>query len=76
MSPHPVPRAPSPWSMRAESYLLFLTLKALPEGIYDQLEERRWGGGNFSEEKEKVGEFKGGVGTVMVVRYADTPVGK
>ena len=56
--------------------MLFLTLKALPEGIYDQLEERRWGGGNFSEEKEKVGEFKGGVGTVMVVRYADTPVGK
>jgi hypothetical protein len=65
---HPVPRAPAPWTMRAESYLLLLRLKELPEGLYDGLEEA-W-------QDEGLGRFEGGLGAVMIVRYADTPVGE
>jgi hypothetical protein len=65
---HPVPRAPAPWTMRAESYLLLLRLKELPEGLYDGLEEA-W-------QDEGLGRFKGGLGAVMIVRYADTPIGR
>lgn len=65
---HPVQRAPAPWTMRAESYLLLLRLKELPEGLYDELEEA-WG-------DEGLGRFEGGLGAVMIVRYADTPVGR
>lgn len=65
---HPVPRAPAPWTMRAESYLLLLRLKELPEGLYDGLEEA-W-------QDEGLGRFEGGLGAVMIVRYADTPVGR
>ncbi|KAF3002417.1 hypothetical protein E8E13_003334 [Curvularia kusanoi] len=64
---HPVQRAPPPWTMRAESYLLLVRLKELPKGVYDGLEEA-W-------EDEGLGRFEGGLGAVMIVRYADTPVG-
>jgi hypothetical protein len=75
-SAHPVPHVPAPWTTKAECYWLFLYLKDLPIGLYDPLEEERFGDGMLSEEKEKVGEFKGGLGVVMIVRYADTPIGK
>lgn len=65
---HPVQRAPAPWTMKAESYLLFLRLKELPQGLYDEL-EATWG-------DEALGAFEGGLGAVMIVRYADTPVGR
>jgi hypothetical protein len=64
---HPVLRAKAPWPLKAESYLLFLKLKELPKGVYDQLEEV-WGGDEF-------GTFEGGLGAVMIVRYSDTPAG-
>jgi hypothetical protein len=66
-STHPVLRAKAPWSMKAESYLLFLNMKELPKGVYDTLEEV-W-------ENDDLGTFKGGLGAVMIVRYSDTPVG-
>jgi hypothetical protein len=65
---HPVPRVSAPWKLKAESYVLFLKLKALPEGVYDPVEET-WA-------HEGLGKFAGGVGTVMIIRYTDTPVGK
>jgi hypothetical protein len=64
---HPVLRAKAPWPLKAESYLLFLKMNELPKGVYDTLEEV-WEGSEF-------GEFKGGLGAVMIVRYSDTPVG-
>ncbi|EAT81211.1 hypothetical protein HBH56_132940 [Parastagonospora nodorum] len=64
---HPVSRAKAPWAMKAESYLLFLKLKELPQGVYDELEEV-WAGDEF-------GKFKGGLGAVVIVRYSDTPAG-
>lgn len=65
---HPVQRSPAPWTLSAESYLLFLKLKELPRGLYDGLEEA-WG-------DEGLGRFEGGLGAVMIVRYTDTPVGR
>lgn len=65
---HPVQRAPAPWTLKAESYLLFLRLKEVPLGLYDALEET-W-------EDEALGRFEGGLGAVMIVRYTDTPVGR
>jgi hypothetical protein len=65
---HPVPRVRAPWKLKAESYILFLKLDTLPEGVYDPLEEA-WA-------DERFGRFKGGLGTVMIIRYSDTPVGK
>jgi hypothetical protein len=47
--------------------MLFMRLKELPKGVYDPLQEA-------CGDKE-YGEFKGGLGAVMVVRYSDTPVG-
>ena len=47
--------------------MLFMKLKELPKGVYDPLQES-WG-------EQENGEFKGGLGAVMVVRYEDTPVG-
>jgi hypothetical protein len=67
-SEHPVRRAPAPWKLKAESYMLFCRLSALPEGVYDPL-EATWA-------DKELGEFRGGLGSVMIVRYADTPVGK
>ncbi|KAF1946788.1 hypothetical protein EJ02DRAFT_335040 [Clathrospora elynae] len=64
---HPVPRAKAPWKVKAESYMLFLKLNELPEGVYDPLEEA-WA-------DEGLGSFVGGLGAVMIVRYSDTPVG-
>lgn len=64
---HPVPRSPAPWTLSAESYILFLKLSELPKGIYDPLEEA-WA-------DEKLGEFKGGLGAIMIIRYTGTPVG-
>jgi hypothetical protein len=65
---HPVTRSSAPWSLKAESYVLFLKLETLPEGVYAPLEET-WG-------DEGLGTFMGGIGTVMIVRYSNTPVGK
>jgi hypothetical protein len=65
---HPVTRAKAPWAMKAESYLLFLKFKELPQGVYDELEEV-WAGDEF-------GKFEGGLGAVVIVRYSDTPAGK
>ncbi|CAO2657943.1 Nn.00g072030.m01.CDS01 [Neocucurbitaria sp. VM-36] len=66
-SQHPVPRSKAPWTVKAETYFLFLSLRELPKGVYDPLEEA-WG-------DEGLGEFKGGLGTIMIVRYSHTPVG-
>lgn len=61
---HPVSRALAPWKLSAEVYMLFLTLKELPQkGVHDEL-EGEIGGWN----DEQKGEFKGGLGTVVVVR--------
>jgi hypothetical protein len=65
---HPVLRSEAPWTLKAESYLLFLKLNKVPEGLYDQL-EKSWG-------DEGLGTFEGGLGAVMIVRYTDTPVGR
>lgn len=65
---HPVQRSPAPWTLKAESYLLFLKLKELPQGLYDRLEEA-W-------QNESLGRFEGGLGAVMIVRYTETPVGR
>ncbi|OAG15394.1 hypothetical protein CC77DRAFT_466171 [Alternaria alternata] len=67
---HPVKRALAPWKLTAEVYMLFLTLKELPKNVHDELEGEV--GGWDDEEK---GMFKGGLGSVVVVRYRDTPVG-
>jgi hypothetical protein len=64
---HPVLRAKAPWALKAESYMMFLKMKELPKGMYDSLEET-W-------ESSEFGDFKGGLGAVMIVRYSDTPVG-
>ena len=64
----PVPRVPAPWKLKAESYVLCMKLKELPRGVYDPL-EASWA-------DEELGVFKGGLGTVIIVRYSDTPVGK
>lgn len=68
---HPVLRSHAPWTTKSECYSLFLSLKSLPEGIYDPLEAGD--GGCLGEEK---GEFQGGLGAIMIVRYSETPVGK
>jgi hypothetical protein len=54
--------------LRVESYVLLLKLKELPKGVYDPLEEASAG--------EECGKFEGGLGAVMIIRYADTPVGR
>lgn len=64
---HPFHFVPSPWTLKAESYLLFLKLNNLPPGLYDPLESA-W-------EDDGLGEFTGGLGAIMIVRYTDTPVG-
>jgi hypothetical protein len=66
---HPVPYAPAPWKMKAEVYWLFFAISKLPEGMYDPLELE-------GEHDKETGQFKGGLGHIMIVRYADTPVGK
>jgi hypothetical protein len=64
---HPVQRVAAPWTLEAESYLLFLKLSSLPDGLYDSLEDA-WA-------DPGLGEFKGGLGAIMIVRYTSTPVG-
>ncbi|CBX97790.1 predicted protein [Plenodomus lingam JN3] len=64
---HPVPRSKAPWTLHAETYLLFVRMAALPEGVYDGAEEA-WG-------RDEMGGFEGGFGVVMIVRYGRTPVG-
>lgn len=65
---HPVLRAKAPWQLKSESYMMFLKVRELPQGLYDQLEEV-WAADEF-------GTFEGGLGAVMIVRYSDTPVGR
>ncbi|KAF2731602.1 hypothetical protein EJ04DRAFT_442670 [Polyplosphaeria fusca] len=67
MSEHPVSRALAPWTTKSECYWMFVTLKSLPKGMYGEVERKGW--------DESGGEFKGGLGCVMVVRYRETPVG-
>ena len=57
--------APAPWTLQCESYWLLLNLKTLPKGVYDPLEEPCL----------EHGEFKGGLGVIIIVRYKNTPVG-
>ncbi|PVI06646.1 hypothetical protein DM02DRAFT_609446 [Periconia macrospinosa] len=64
-SPHPVERSEAPWTVKCETYWMLINLKSLPEGVYDKLEEPLL----------QHGEFKGGMGFLMVVRYSYTPVG-
>jgi len=64
---HPVPRSPAPWTLKAQSYLLFLRLPSLPPGAYDPV-HACWSA-------PKNGTFTGGLGAIMIVRYTDTPVG-
>ncbi|KAG9383011.1 hypothetical protein A1F94_006932 [Pyrenophora tritici-repentis] len=64
---HPVRRAKAPWNLMAECYTLLLKLKDLPKGVYDPL-EAAWA-------DKGMGEFVGGLGAVIIVRYSDTPVG-
>ncbi|KAF2114713.1 hypothetical protein BDV96DRAFT_493598 [Lophiotrema nucula] len=64
---HPVQRAPAPWETKSECYWMFLWLSKLPDGVYDPLEEECM--------RKDGAEFKGGLGSIMVVRYLDTPVG-
>ena len=69
----PVEIKPAPWDLKAESYWLMLSLPAvLPENIYDPLEA------SFPEfaDPKLAGEFKGGLGTIAIVRYFNTPCGK
>ena len=69
---HPVPHRPAPWTVKADAYLMALWLPSkLPEGIYDPLEASSPA---FADPKE-AGEFRGGIGFIMVVRYSDTPCG-
>lgn len=63
---HPVKRSLAPWTTKSECYWMFLTLRELPKGVYDALESPCLG----------AGDFKGGLGIIIVVRYKETPVGK
>lgn len=63
-------RVNAPWNLKAECYWLLLTLTKLPDGIYDSLETS-----SVDCVGKKAGEFKGGLGFIMIVRYRDTPVG-
>jgi hypothetical protein len=65
---HPVARVDAPWKLKAESYVLLLKLGSLPTGVYSSNEDT-WA-------DEGLGEFMGRVGTVIIVRYSETPVGK
>jgi hypothetical protein len=65
---HLVQHVPAPWTLKAESYLLFLKFGELPKGVYDGL-DATW-------EDEALGRFEGGLGAVMILRYTDTPVGR
>jgi hypothetical protein len=65
---HPVARVHAPWTLKADSYVLFLKPGALPTDIYSK-NEKTWA-------NEELGKYMGGVGTIMIVRYSDTPVGK
>jgi hypothetical protein len=67
---HPVPHFLAPWNLKSECYWLFLTLKSLPVGLYDPLEAS-----SDACAGKDAGEFKGGLGIIMIVRYKDTPVG-
>lgn len=58
-SRHPVQRVEAPWTLKAESYMLFLKLSSLPSGLYDPLESA-W-------EDEGLGEFTGGLGAIVIV---------
>ena len=68
----PVPIKPAPWTTKCASYWLLLTLRKLPEGVYDPLEASS---PEFAD-PQLAGEFKGGLGMIMVVRYEDTPTGE
>ena len=68
----PVPIKPAPWTTKCASYWLLLNLRKLPEGVYDPLEASS---PEFAD-PQLAGEFKGGLGMIMVVRYEDTPTGK
>lgn len=67
----PVPIKPAPWTTKCASYWLLLNLRKLPEDVYDPLEASS---PEFAD-PQLAGEFKGGLGMIMVVRYEDTPTG-
>jgi hypothetical protein len=73
-SPEHVRVAPAPWDTTAETYWLALYLKAGADGdsgVYAPLE--------FSSpsttDPQKSGNYHGGLGLIVIVRYRDTPCG-
>lgn len=65
----PVSLFSAPWKLKAETYVLFLKLNTLPKGVYDVVEEKQW-------DDNKLGQFVGGLGAIMIVRYSHSPSGK
>ncbi|KAL7270642.1 hypothetical protein RUND412_006644 [Rhizina undulata] len=75
-SSDPFPPAPAPWTCRGEAFWLFAYTSSSsaketqpPAEAYGDVEREEWG------DKGRSGEFKGGFGTVQLVRYTETPVG-
>ncbi|KAH8097115.1 hypothetical protein BXZ70DRAFT_944312 [Cristinia sonorae] len=72
----PFPVAPSPWFCRGEAFTFVTTIRAsrdnasLLPGSFNDLE-----GESLFADRAHVGEYKGGLAMVMIVRYTDTPVG-
>lgn len=63
MSQQPLPHAPAPWDLRGSGYILFYRPTAV------------WGGEASFVHPDHQPHFRGGVGAVMLVDYADSPVG-
>ncbi|KAI9815809.1 MAG: hypothetical protein M1832_005223 [Thelocarpon impressellum] len=70
--PAGIPEAPAPWTCKCEAYwLLFYATGPLPDHAYAPLEQAA---ATFSD-PASAGSFKGGLGTIQIVRYSDTPAG-
>ncbi|KAI4674127.1 uncharacterized protein J4E84_010827 [Alternaria hordeiaustralica] len=58
---HPVARAPAPWKLTAEVYMLFHVLKGLPGGVHGELEGKEGGW-----DDEGMGKFEGGTSSDLI----------
>lgn len=70
----PVEVHPGPWDTKAETYWLALNLKSdadREDGVYAPLELSS----PATSDPAQVGKNHGGLGLIMIVRYADTPCG-
>jgi len=70
---HPVPVAPAPWTLQADSWIFpFWNSSSasgtLPYGSYHPMETIEEGEGGTG--------FKGGPGAWLLYRYSDSPVGR